>query len=127
MTAKMLIVVAGGGATGSAMRYLTMIAVARLFGGDFPWGTMVVNVLGSLVMGVLIEGFALKWQVQEETRAMLVVGILGGFTTFSTFTLDVAYLIQRGAMPSALAYIVGSVVIGVSALYAGMHLTRAVL
>ena len=96
-------------------------------GQSFPWGTLAVNVLGSIAMGVLVEVTAQVWSPSPEVRALLVVGVLGAFTTFSTFSLDVVFLIDRGEFLAALAYILASVIVCVAGLYAGMHGMRAIL
>jgi CrcB protein len=94
--------------------------------GDFPWGIFAVNVSGGLLMGIIVEMGALKFQIPQEARAFLTVGVLGGYTTFSTFSLDSALLIQRGAYAMAAAYMIGSAVLSVAALFAGLWLVRAV-
>ena len=127
MQSSMLVAVAAGGAVGAVGRYLVMSGVGRWIGHGFPWGTLTVNVLGSLMMGVLVEVMALAWSPSQEVRALLVVGVLGAFTTFSTFSLDVVVLLQRGALAPALGYVAASVVVCVAGLYAGLHLTRVVL
>lgn len=127
MNAGMIIAVAVGGAAGSVARYLTMIAVGHWFGGTLPWGTLAVNVIGSLVMGALIEAWALAWSPGLEVRALLTVGVLGGFTTFSTFSLDVANLIERQQTAMAAAYVAASVALSVGALFLGLAAMRQVL
>ena len=117
--------IALGGALGAALRHGTNIAVARLAGGDFPWHTMVINVLGSFVMGLLISLMALRWNVGNEMRAFLTTGILGGYTTFSAFSLDFAVLVERKAYALAGAYALGSVGLSLAAIFAGMALVRA--
>ncbi len=124
---KMLVAVALGGALGAVGRYLVMSAVALWFGLSFPWGTLTVNVVGSFAMGALIEISALVWSPSPELRALLAVGVLGAFTTFSTFSLDVVALIGRGAHTAAGAYIALSVVLSIAALFAGLHLFRSLL
>lgn len=119
--------VAAGGAAGAAMRYLVMIAAAHLWGITFPWGTLTVNVLGSFILGVLVEAMALTWSVSEGVRAFLVVGVLGAFTTFSTFSLDVVTLYEKGEWGFAAAYVLASVILSVLALFAGLALARAAL
>lgn len=121
---KMLAWVAAGGAAGAVARYLAMAGTARLVGMSFPWATLLVNVLGSLVLGVLVEVFALKWSVSEGVRGLLVVGLLGAFTTFSTFSLDVALLYERGELMAAAAYVVASVILSIGALFVGLALVR---
>ncbi len=127
MTLNMLLAVAFGGAAGSVGRYMVVTQVTRLVGHGFPAGTVVVNLVGSFVMGLLIEILAQRWSPTPEMRAMLVVGVLGGFTTFSTFSLDVVTLIQRGAYGPAAGYLLVSVVLGVMALVGGLYAGRMVL
>ncbi|MEZ5667007.1 MAG: fluoride efflux transporter CrcB [Alphaproteobacteria bacterium] len=127
MTALTLAAVAAGGAAGAVARYLTMSAVGALVGVGFPYGTLTVNVVGSFVLGVLVELGAQIWSPAPELRAMLVVGFLGAFTTFSTFSLDVIVLIERKTYGPAAAYVAASVVLSVAALFAGMRLMRGLL
>jgi CrcB protein len=122
-----ILAVAIGGAAGSVARYLTQVWGGRLLGTDFPWGTITVNILGSLIMGILVELFALRWSADPVTRAFLTVGILGGYTTFSSFSLDTLVLVQRGELATATAYILASVIVSLAAIFSGLHLTRWVL
>jgi fluoride exporter len=124
---KLVLVIALGGGLGAVSRHLLNGWVARLMGTDFPWGILAVNVIGSLLMGMLVEWMALRGAVSNEWRAFLTVGILGGFTTFSSFSLDTWLLIERGQTVSALAYVALSVGLAIAALAAGLHLTRLVL
>lgn len=124
---KLALVIALGGGLGAVSRHFLNGWVARLTGGDFPWGILVINVVGSLLMGVLVEWMALRGAVSNELRAFLTVGILGGFTTFSSFSLDTWLLIERGQTVSAFAYVALSVGLAIAALAAGLHLTRLVL
>ena len=101
--------------------------MGALVGHGFPYGTIVVNVLGSFILGVLVETMALKWSVSQDVRALLVVGMLGAFTTFSTFSLDVIVQVERGQLVPAAIYIVASVTLSVLALFAGLRLMRVVL
>lgn len=119
--------IAAGGAVGAVARYFVMIMAARLWGAAFPWGTLTVNVVGSFILGVLVELFALAWSAPEGVRAFLVIGVLGAFTTFSTFSLDVVTLYERGAMVAAASYVIGSLVLSVAALFAGLALARVAL
>lgn len=118
-----VIVFAGAGIGGMARHGVNVIA-SRLFGTGFPVGTLAVNVLGSLVLGLLIGWFAHRTDPGLSWRLFLVTGILGGFTTFSTFSLDAALLIERGQVGLAGAYILASVGAGIAGLFAGLLLTR---
>lgn len=120
----MILSISAGAVIGALSRHYMMIGIERLLGTTFPWGTLLINVLGSLLMGILLELLALKFSLTQEMRALLTVGILGSFTTFSTFSLDAALLIQRGDFTSAIAYALASVVIGIGALFVGIHLVR---
>lgn len=119
-----ILVVGVGGAFGSIGRYFVYLAATKFLGPAFPYGTLIVNVVGSFMMGVLIELMALTWDVTMQTRLFLVVGFLGAFTTFSTFSLDVAVLYERKAFAVTGLYIVGSVVLSVGGLFAGLLLVR---
>lgn len=117
-----LLQVALGGALGASARYLVNISAMRALGPGFPWATVFVNVAGSLVMGVLVV--ALAHGAGNRYAPFLMTGILGGFTTFSAFSLDAVALMQRGQTGLAAAYIVGSVVVSLLALLAGMAIAR---
>lgn len=127
MNWTVLAAVAAGGAVGSAARYIVTVLVQRTFGTGFPWWTMSVNVIGSFIMGVIVTSIALRWSVGQVGQAFLMIGILGGFTTFSAFSLDVATLVERNATAAAGGYVLTSVVLSIGALFGGMALTRAVL
>lgn len=118
-------VVAAGGALGAAGRYLTNVAATRLFGIGFPWGTLTVNVVGSLAMGLAIGWLARRSQGDMVLSLFLTTGILGGFTTFSAFSLDAFSLWQRGDAGLAFAYVTGSVVLSFAAVFAGLTIMRA--
>ncbi|MCR6631235.1 MAG: fluoride efflux transporter CrcB [Magnetospirillum sp.] len=119
--------VALGGALGSVARYLSMVLFGQWLGMGFPWGTLFVNILGSAVMGVLAELGALAWQPSQDLKVFLTVGILGGFTTFSTFSLDVAVLVERHSWAVAALYVGLSVALSVGALFAAMAAVRQVV
>ena len=118
--------VAAGGAIGSVARYMLNGFIQSADWGGFPFGIFIVNITGGLIMGVLTALMALKWNVSLELRAFLTTGILGGYTTFSTFSLDSAMLIQRHAYGQAATYIVGSALLSILALFAGLWLVRAI-
>jgi fluoride exporter len=126
LSLQLIIAVALGGAIGSVARYLVGIGSGKLFGLDFPWGTLIINIVGSFLIGAFVESFALRWDLPQAVRVFLTVGICGGFTTFSTFSLDAYLLMDRGEWWPAAGYIVGSVVLGIAALAAGLQLVRAV-
>ena len=125
MNASLILAVAAGGALGSVARYLVGIGSTKLFGLAFPWGTLLINIVGSFLIGAFVELFALKWDLPQEARVFLTVGICGGFTTFSAFSLDAYVLIERGEWWLATAYVVGSVALSIGALIAALHLVRA--
>lgn len=127
MQLQMIAAVAAGGALGAVGRYAVISAISHWLGHAFPFGTLVVNIIGSFAMGVLVELGALVWQPSPELRAFIAVGVLGAFTTFSTFSLDVVVLYERGELFASAAYIVVSVVLSVAAFFAALHLFRAVL
>ncbi len=119
-----LIVFIGAG-IGGALRHGVNIAAAKTFGLGFPYGTLIVNVTGSFAMGLFAGFFAYRAGVPQHVRLFLTTGILGGYTTFSTFSLDAAVLIERHAFAMAAAYAVGSVAAGVAALFFGLAVFRS--
>jgi CrcB protein len=121
-----LLLVAVGGAIGASLRHLVNIGAMRLVGSGFPWGTMAVNVAGSLAMGVFVEVLARRFNASNELRLLVATGVLGGFTTFSAFSLDFAALWDRGAAAAAIFYAAASVLLSLAAIFAGMWLARAV-
>lgn len=124
---KMFLFVALGGAIGAAVRYGVGIMTLQLGNGQFPWGTFIVNVAGSFFLGIAAAFLAFSWSVSAEFRAFLIVGVLGGFTTFSAFSLDFLVLAERNRFDLAAGYMVGTLVLSVGGLFAGLRLTRAVL
>ena len=124
---KMLLSIALGGALGAVGRYLVMSGVGRWLTDIAPIATLSVNVFGSFILGALIEVLALTWAPGRELQAFLVVGVLGSFTTFSTFSMDVIFLLERGDMAGAATYAILSVVTSVVALFLGMYLLRQIL
>ena len=115
-----------GGGTGAVCRYLLGAAVGHWFGTQFPWGTLVVNLLGCLVMGMMVGLFALAWSPVPWVRAFLTVGVLGGFTTFSAFAADVLLLSDRAAPLSAVAYAAATLFGCIFLAWTGMRLVRMV-
>ena len=109
-----------GAGVGGALRHAVNVASARAFGLAFLWGTLVVNVLGSLMMGLFVGYFLQRTGLPQHLRLFLTTGVLGGFTTFSAFSLDTALLMHRHQYGLAAAYASGSVVISLAALFAGL-------
>lgn len=122
---NMLLAVAAGGALGAVARYYGAGYAGRLVGLDFPAGILVVNVAGSFLMGLLVESSALVWSPSPELRAFLAVGVLGAFTTFSTFSMDTVLLFQRGQVMGAALYVGLSVGLSVAALLLAMQMVRS--
>ena len=120
------LLIALGGAAGSLLRYLVGGAVQRMSASGFPVGTMVVNVSGCFIIGVLVRQF-LNMQLSPELRALLVVGFCGGFTTFSTFSAETLGLIEGGEYGRAAGYVVLSVTLCLAATLAGMTTMRLVM
>ncbi len=120
-----LIQVALGGAIGASCRYLTNVGAMRLLGSGFPFGTLIVNIVGSFLMGVLVVMFAERGG--NQFAPLLMTGILGGFTTFSAFSLDAVNLYQRGDLMLAAVYVLGTIAVGLLALIAGLAIARGVL
>jgi CrcB protein len=114
-----------GGGIGAALRHWFNGVALALFGPGYPWGTLFINVSGSVLMGVVVELAALKAGLPPQWRLFIATGILGGYTTFSTFSLEAGLLHARGDGVAAIAYAVCSVVLGVGGFFAGMHGVRA--
>src|SRR5690242_5883242 len=118
-----LIVFLGAG-IGGALRHGVNVAATRQFGLGFPFGTLIVNIVGSFAMGLLAGYFAFRPGITQHMRLFLTTGILGGFTTFSAFSLDTALLVERHSYGLAAGYVVGSIAAGLSALFFGLALFR---
>ncbi|MXU66410.1 fluoride efflux transporter CrcB [Oceanomicrobium pacificus] len=122
-----LLQVALGGAVGAALRYLSVAFMVRRLGTDFPHGTLFVNVVGSLAMGIVAGIVASRLELgSDRWAAFLMPGLLGGFTTFSAFSLDTVLLLEKGRFLHAGGYMIGSVILSVGALFAGLMMVRAV-
>jgi CrcB protein len=117
-----------GGGIGAALRHGVNVVSAEWLGVDFPWGTLIVNVVGSLLIGALAAWFAFRGDAvwTQPLRLFLATGMLGGFTTFSAFSLDFAMLFERGEVASALAYVLASVLLSLGAVFAGIYFVRSV-
>ena len=124
---NMVLAIAFGGAVGALGRHVVNVGMVAWIGHGFPWGTLAVNILGSFVMGALVHIMAVSWSVSPELRALLTVGGLGAFTTFSTFSLDAVALYERGQLMLAAGYVLASVIGALGALVLGIRLARLVI
>ncbi len=115
--------IAAGGAVGAVARHGVNTSVTHLVGHGFPWGTVIVNILGSFLMGVIIAKSA-QMQITPEFKTMLATGVLGAFTTFSTFSLDALTLWQRGDLIQAFLYVMASVILSITALFLALWLLK---
>ncbi len=113
-----------GGGLGATLRHLVNVFCARCLGTGFPWGTFIINITGSTVMGLIAGYLAFKGEASQPWRLFVMTGILGGYTTFSAFSLDAALLYERGELGLAALYVAGSVVLSIAGLFAGLALMR---
>ncbi|TIQ17007.1 MAG: fluoride efflux transporter CrcB [Mesorhizobium sp.] len=120
-----LLLVAAGGAIGAGLRHVVNFVALRLVGPSFPWGTMAINIVGSFAMGLFITTLARHYGGSNELRLFVATGILGGFTTFSAFSLDFATLWERGATLPAFGYALASLIGAIIALFLGLWLARS--
>ena len=114
-----------GGGLGSMLRYALTVAAGKAFGTHFPWGTFLINITGSTVMGLIAGYLAFKGEASQPWRLFIMTGVLGGYTTFSAFSLDAGLLYERGEIALALAYVLGSVLIAIAGLFAGLAIVRS--
>lgn len=124
---KILLSVALGGAIGATARHLVGSQVWTWLAAGFPWTTLAVNVVGSFILGVIVAMTAFVWSPSAPLRAFIVVGVLGGFTTFSAFSLEVVLLAERDRLETAVLYALASFSLAVGALFVGLRLTRWIL
>ena len=127
MSISEVLAVAAGGVIGAVARYFVYVAIGHLLGTGFPYATLIVNVVGSFAMGALVETMALVWSTSTTMRLFLTTGILGAFTTFSSFSLDFAILYERRAFALCALYTSASFVLSVAALFAGLQVMRRLL
>lgn len=124
---KLFLYAMAGGALGSGTRHLINVGLGRWLGAGFPWWTFLVNVTGCFCMGVLIELLALRYNASTDLRTFLATGVLGGYTTFSAFSLDFVTLMGRQEHAAAAFYVIGSVALSLLGVYAGLWLIRTLL
>jgi CrcB protein len=120
-----LVAIAGGGALGALARFWVSSGIYQLLGKSFPWGTLTVNVVGSFAMGFLLVLFLERLAAAPEWRAAVLVGFLGAFTTFSTFSIETLTLVEQGELTKALLNVLASVVLCVAACWLGLILARS--
>jgi CrcB protein len=113
-----------GGGLGSSLRHTVNVVCTRYLGTGFPYHTFIINITGSTVMGLIAGYLAFKGEAAQSWRLFLMTGILGGYTTFSAFSLDAGLLYERGEIGLALLYVLGSVVLSIAGLFAGLALVR---
>jgi len=113
-----------GGGLGAALRHFVNLVCARTLGTGFPWGTFLINITGSTVMGLIAGYLAFKGEASQPWRLFVMTGILGGYTTFSAFSLDAALLYERGELGLAALYVLGSVALSIAGLFGGLVLVR---
>jgi CrcB protein len=118
-----LVVFIGGG-LGSSLRHAVNLVCTRSFGTAFPYHTFIINITGSIIMGLIAGFLAFKGEASQHWRLFLMTGMLGGYTTFSAFSLDTALLYERGEIALALFYVLGSVIFSIAGLFAGLALVR---
>ena len=121
-----ILAIAAGGSIGAVMRFLVSTGIYSWLGRGFPYGTLVVNVLGSLLMGLLYELFLQRLSISPEVRAILLVGFLGAFTTFSTFSIETINLIEQGYLIKAITNVFASVILCVLAAWCGLQIARGI-
>src|SRR3954449_12632994 len=118
-----LLVFVGGG-VGSTLRHVINVVSSRVLGTAFPYHTFIINITGSTVMGLIAGYLAFKGDASQPWRLFLMTGVLGGYTTFSAYSLDAALLYERGELGLAALYVIGSVVLSIAGLFAGLALVR---
>ena len=120
-----LLWVMGGGALGSGLRYLIAGGIQGGMSSGFPAGTLAVNIVGCLLIGLLGAGFGSLWEVSETTRLAVIIGVLGGFTTFSSFGNDTLNLLNSGRVTEAAIYVIASNVFGILAVWLGTQVIES--
>ncbi|MDO9442712.1 MAG: fluoride efflux transporter CrcB [Beijerinckiaceae bacterium] len=125
MSPTFILAAALGGSIGSAARYMVGVFIGRLSSTNFPWATLIINVSGSVLMGALVALILIRWDLSQAARIFLTVGVCGGFTTFSTFSLDAYSLIEKGNLVAAVVYMVASAVLSIVALALAMYAVRS--
>ena len=123
---NMIFAVAAGGAIGATGRFLVGRLMLNIMGPGFPWGTLTVNILGSFLIGLAVQLLAMRYSLSHEWQGFLIIGVLGGFTTFSAFSMEVGLMIEKGQLSTAAFYAFGSLFVGLAALFVGRGQTHHV-
>ncbi|MBT5072413.1 MAG: fluoride efflux transporter CrcB [Kordiimonadaceae bacterium] len=124
---NMIFAVAAGGAIGATGRFLVGRLMLNIMGPGFPWGTLTVNILGSFLIGLAVQLLAMRYSLSHEWQGFLIIGVLGGFTTFSAFSMEVGLMIEKGQLSTAAFYAFGSLFVGLAALFVGIYAGRSLL
>ncbi|MBL4601695.1 MAG: fluoride efflux transporter CrcB [Emcibacteraceae bacterium] len=124
---NMIFAVAAGGAIGATGRFLVGRLMFNIMGPGFPWGTLTVNILGSFIIGLMVELLALRFSLSHEWQGFIIIGLLGGFTTFSALSLEVGLMLEKNQIGTAALYACGSMFVGLVALFAGIYAGRALI
>jgi len=121
---KIILAVASGGALGATGRFLVGKMMLRLMGPGFPWGTLTVNIAGSFIIGLIVTLLASRYNLAHHWQGFLVIGVLGGFTTFSAFSLEVGLMLERHEITNAALYAASSLIFGIGAMFMGLYAGR---
>lgn len=124
---NMILAVAAGGAIGATGRFLVGRLMFNIMGPGFPWGTLTVNVVGSFLIGLTVQLLAMRYNLSHEWQGFLIIGVLGGFTTFSAFSMELSLMIEKGQLSTAALYAFGSLFVGVAALFIGIYAGRSLI
>ncbi|MBE9568735.1 MAG: fluoride efflux transporter CrcB [Proteobacteria bacterium] len=124
---KTLVLIAVGGAFGATLRFLSQATVYELFGRSFPFGTLFVNVVGSFLMGLMSIFLVEKFNLSAEWHLAILVGVLGSFTTFSTFSIETLVLFEQGDLIKAMSNILLSVIVCITAVWAGAYIAKQIV
>jgi len=124
---NMILAVAADGAIGTTSRFLVGRMMFKIMGPGFPWGTLTVNVIGSFLIGLTVQMLAVRYSLSHEWQGFLIIGVLGGFTTFSAFSVELGLMIEKGQLSTAALYAFGLMFVGVAALFIGIYAGRSLV
>ena len=124
---NMILAVAADGAIGTTSRFLVGRMMFKIMGPGFPWGTLTVNVIGSFLIGLTVQMLAVRYSLSHEWQGFLIIGVLGGLTTFSAFSVELGLMIEKGQLSTAALYAFGLMFVGVAALFIGIYAGRSLV